>query len=153
MIEDREAALDALADAEQVNMFGSDEDFHRAWQEWKGMPEFVQEDLEPWMTCLVHFGSQRPTFGSPVQPDDTILVHFAGPADRRAFEALVGQPVRRVGAERPAIWFADGLAAFERLVEQKVRHTTRKSAFIWYPKAAVGKFADKRYRDASGDPK
>jgi len=151
VIDERE--LDAQPDAEQANLFGSDEDFHRAWQEWKGMPEFVQEDLEPWMTCLVHFGSSVPTFGAPPRVEETILVHFAAPADRRAFEALMGQPVRRVGAQQPAIWYTDGLATFERLVEQKVRHTTRKSAFIWYPKAAVGKFADKRYRDASGDTK
>ncbi len=146
-----EAALDAEADAEQGSLFGSDEDFHRAWQEWKGMPEFVQEDLEPWMSCLVHFGSTVPTFGAAVAPDETILVHFAAPADRRAFEALVGQPIRRVGSQQPAIWFTDGKAAFERLVGQKVRATTRKSSFIWYPKAAVGVFKDKRYRDASGD--
>jgi hypothetical protein len=91
------------ATPEQAGLFGSDEEFRYTSQQYKGMPEFVQDDLEPYAT---------------------ILVHFATPADLRAFETLVGQSARR---------------------------TTRTSAFIWYPKAPQGHFTDLRYRDASGE--
>jgi hypothetical protein len=40
--------------AVQDNLFG----FEEPWkEEWKGMPEFVQNDLEPFATILVHFSN------------------------------------------------------------------------------------------------
>jgi len=66
--------------------------------EWKGMPEFIQEDLTPW---------------------HTIYVHFTGPGD---------------------------MAAFAKLVEQNITQYTRQ---IWYPKAEIGHFINKRYKDES----
>lgn len=39
---------------EQPNLFG----FEEPWkEEWKGMPEFVQNDLAPFKSILVHFSS------------------------------------------------------------------------------------------------
>lgn len=44
---------------EQGLLFGEDEAFHVAWQEWQGMPEFVQDDLEPVTSVVVQFATQR----------------------------------------------------------------------------------------------
>lgn len=53
-------------------LFGSDEDFHRAWREWEGMPDYERTEIRP--------------FGS-------VMVHFASDEDRRAFERLIGQEI------------------------------------------------------------
>lgn len=83
---------------DQDTMFGEDEEFHATWQEWQGMPEFVQEDLAPAYS---------------------VIVHFASKADQAAFGKLIGQ---------------------------KIRTVSRKTPSLWYPKADIGRFADKRYR-------
>lgn len=87
-----------------TTMFGSDDDFREAHQHWRGMPEFHQEDLQPF---------------------SSVMIHFASLEDQRAFGRLIGQTIRQSG---------------------------RKMASYWYPKAAIGVFADKRYRDASASP-
>lgn len=56
--------------AGQETMFGSDDEFRMAYVEWKGMPEFRQEDLTPFAS---------------------VLVHFRNAEDRRAFHELLGQ--------------------------------------------------------------
>jgi hypothetical protein len=66
----------------QETLFGADEEFHRYWQEWQGMPEFVHGDLEP---------------------SSSIIVHFAKPEDRRAFIALVEQPA--ISPLTRSIWY------------------------------------------------
>ena len=73
-----------MSDDEQIGLFGADEDFHRVWREWKGMPEFSHEDL---------------------QPHSTILVHFASADDRAAFEALVEQKLPMSTKRLSAIWY------------------------------------------------
>jgi len=67
----------------QIGVFGDDNDFKVAWQEWKSMPEFAQNDLQAWGTCVVKFRT---------------------PEDRQVFAELIGQPLRgwRAGA---GIWF------------------------------------------------
>lgn len=86
----------------QETLFGPDDDFTVAWPEWKGMPEFLQEDLTAWKSIIVNFESR---------------------ADMDAFAKLVGQ------------------------------NLTTRTRSIWYPEAEIGHFIDKRYRDASADPK
>lgn len=54
----------------QRTMFGADDDFKVAFQEWRGMPEFRQDDLTPFAS---------------------VLVHFRNAEDRRAFHELLGQ--------------------------------------------------------------
>jgi len=40
----------------QISLFG----FEEPWKdEWKGMPDFVQNDLEPFKTLIVHFESRE----------------------------------------------------------------------------------------------
>ena len=39
----------------QETLFGSNDDFTIAGQEWKGMPEFVQNDVTAWKSILVNF--------------------------------------------------------------------------------------------------
>jgi hypothetical protein len=54
------------------------------WEEhWKQMPEFVQEDLEPWATVYVHFERRE---------------------DMEAFAKLVGQ---RVDLSTKSIWYPE----------------------------------------------
>lgn len=76
---------DPLADAPagpvpgQVALF--EEEFRTVWQEWEGMPEFVQEEIGPWAE---------------------LVVKFASLADRQAFSELLGQPIR---SEQYSIWY------------------------------------------------
>lgn len=65
-------------------LFGSDTDFHRVWTEWRGMPEFKQEDLEPFDSIQVHF------------PDEAAMV---------AFEKIVGQRIQRGSMRTAAVWY------------------------------------------------
>ena len=47
---------ESLVDPSQTGLFGDGE----WWEgEWKGMPEFVQNDLEPFKTLYVHFESKK----------------------------------------------------------------------------------------------
>jgi len=57
-------------------------DFDEWWKaEWHGMPEFIQEDLNPWKTLYVHFKTRE---------------------DMHSFARLVGQ---RLTFETISIWF------------------------------------------------
>lgn len=56
----------------QGTLFGGDEDFHRHWAEWTGMPEYKSEMQAP---------------------HSSILVHFLTVEDRLAFVKLVAQPI------------------------------------------------------------
>lgn len=57
-------------------------DLPLAWEDqWKGMPEFNQEDKMPWRSVKVHFKSQE---------------------DRQAFAKLIGQKLTNL---TPSIWF------------------------------------------------
>jgi hypothetical protein len=47
----------AKQEGEQT-LFGDLDQFALWWAEWRGMPEFVQEDLEPWKSLIVHFESR-----------------------------------------------------------------------------------------------
>lgn len=68
--------------AEQSNLFDPDE--FRPWRdEWKGMPEFIQEDLTSWAS---------------------LIVHFATPADLAAFSKLVGQ---KLHSTTRSIWYPE----------------------------------------------
>lgn len=73
---------DLPGDPEQISFF--DEDAFENWtEEWKGMPEFAQEDL------------------APVK---SVIVHFASLADQAAFAKLVGQ---RIGHRTQSIWYPE----------------------------------------------
>lgn len=51
---------EALERADQSTLFGGTlDDLTVARREWKGMPEFVQEDLEPWKSVVVHFANRN----------------------------------------------------------------------------------------------
>ena len=59
-------------------------EYAEPWQEfWQDMPEFVQEDQEPWKS---------------------VIVHFAGRADMNAFAELVEQ---HVGPRTQSLWFPE----------------------------------------------
>jgi len=42
----------------QSTLFGDPDDFRLADLEWKGMPEYEQEDIQSWKQIVVHFDSQ-----------------------------------------------------------------------------------------------
>jgi hypothetical protein len=44
-----------MKELKQHNLFESLEDFEKYKDEWQGMPEFVQEDLQPFQSIIVHF--------------------------------------------------------------------------------------------------
>lgn len=68
--------------SDQKNLFDVDE-FARWRDEWQGMPEFVQEDLTPIKSLLVHFASYD---------------------DMRAFAETVGQ---KVTCDTRCIWYPE----------------------------------------------
>lgn len=87
-----------MSEPEQIPLLKLDE----WWEEhWKGMPEYVSQDLTPFKTVYVHFDKRE---------------------DMQAFAALVGQTI------------------------------TLDTKSIWYPRAEIGRIADKRYIDALPDP-
>ena len=77
----------------QDNLFG----FEEPWKdEWKGMPEFVQQDLAPFKSIYVHFESYE---------------------DAQKFAALVGQTIT---TQTRSIWYPEaeiGRIANKRWVE------------------------------------
>lgn len=69
---------------QKVALFADDAELHRAWREWKGMPEFTLEDLQPYSTIEVRFRTE---------------------ADLEAFERLLDQRVQRATKRTSAVWF------------------------------------------------
>ena len=65
----------------QATLFGADDEFTIAGQEWHDMPEYVQEDQEPWKSLPVHFESREAL---------------------DAFAELVGQ---NIGPKARSIWY------------------------------------------------
>jgi hypothetical protein len=66
---------------EPVNLL-FDVDELENWRDlWQGMPEFIQEDLAPWKSLVVHFENK---------------------ADMEAFAAAIGQKIRKTTR---SIWF------------------------------------------------
>jgi hypothetical protein len=58
LLDEIEPEADAPPVAEgQVTLFGSDDDFKVAYQEWVGMPEYVNRDLAPASSIIVYFRS------------------------------------------------------------------------------------------------
>jgi len=78
-----EGETESLEDADQATLFGDLEQFAVWRQEWRAMPEFVQEDQEPWKTLIVHFSSR---------------------GDMDAFAALVEQ---RLTKQTQSIWYPE----------------------------------------------
>lgn len=90
-ISDDLAVEEPYADPSQTSLFG---DELTAWHEhWQGMPEFVQEDLSP---------------------RKSVIVHFETYADLAAFAKLVGQ---RLTPKTQSIWFPE--AEIGRMVDKR----------------------------------
>lgn len=67
-------------DYEEATLF-SPEEIEPWRQHWAGMPEFIQEDLSPWKT---------------------LLVHFASPGDLQAFSELIDQTLTN---RTQSVWY------------------------------------------------
>ncbi len=44
-----------MKELKQHNLFDNVEDYEKYKDEWEGMPEFLQEDLQPFQSVIVHF--------------------------------------------------------------------------------------------------
>lgn len=54
-----DGASEVVDDATQPSLFGEElDEFSICWREWKGMPEFQQDDLAPTKSLVVHFASR-----------------------------------------------------------------------------------------------
>lgn len=83
---------DVPVDHNQIGLFDKDE--AAPWAEhWVGMPEFIQEDQQPFRS---------------------IVVHFANSADMAAFSELVEQ---RVGMRTQSIWYPE--AEIQKMVDKR----------------------------------
>lgn len=71
-------------------------------------------------TAWQEWGGMPEMVQRDIRPFGSVTVHFATDADRRAFERLIGQEV----------------------ILPSLRG-------VWYPKQVIGRFVDKRYRDAA----
>ncbi len=77
----------------QVSLLGDLDQFTRQREEWEGMPEYVQEDMEPWKSLTVHFENR---------------------ADMEAFSKLIGQ---RVLETTKSLWYPE--AEIGRMVTKR----------------------------------
>lgn len=66
----------------QATLFGDDDDFKLAYQLWRGMPDYSNEDLLPWKVLAVNFESL---------------------ADYEEFKRIVDQPKMTIRTR--SIWF------------------------------------------------
>jgi len=78
----------ALGERPQLTLFEVEESWRALW---KGMPEFVQENLEPLKTIYVHFETR---------------------ADMAAFSALVDQ---KITMQTRSIWFPENEVALNNM--------------------------------------
>jgi len=88
------------------------EDNARSWAKlWKYMPEFVQEDLEP---------------------DQTLLVHFRSDKDRQSFGDLIGQPLTD---RTQSVWWPKE----DNVIQEDKRYSTETKINPKYPIYIVSK--------------
>jgi hypothetical protein len=145
--QDRADAEARRARPAQGSLFG---DGRPEWAEhWRGMPEFVQEDLAPVASATIAF------------EDGDLYVHFEDRADKREFEVRLSAALAARNAD-----FADGAATparlgrewFSGVVDQDVTRglscgDRKRTQSIWYPEAEIGHFAGKAYVDRDNLPK
>ena len=98
-----------MKEIEQLNLFDVDPDWKK---DWKGMPEYNQEDLMPWKT---------------------IKVHFRNLEDRQAFSDLVKQ---RITDLTQYIWFPK--EEIVRVVGQKA-YASKEQVLPRYPVYIISK--------------
>jgi hypothetical protein len=111
-------------------------------QHWKNMPEFVQEDLEPWNTIEVHFEDYFDKNGYNIH-DRIIYVHFANIDDLRSFSRLMNIP--GITHETKYLRLAS-LHDFVQLVRQNI---TENTPSIWFPAVPEMRVENKRWMDES----
>lgn len=83
--------------ASQAALFDVDE-FERWRDEWQGMPEFIQEDLMPMRSLVVHFSCR---------------------SDIQAFSELIGQSIK---FKTKSIWFPE--AEIGRFADKRYAHAS-----------------------------
>ncbi len=88
----------------QIGLFGDEEHWEEAW---KGMPEFIQNDLQPFKTLYVHFESWE---------------------DCQAFATLLGQ---KITMQTKSLWYpeADIVSRLDKRYVQAPKDTDSGDLF------------------------
>ena len=126
------------------SLFGDLDDFTLWKQLWEGMPEFIQEDLEPWKTIEVEFKGFFDTNGKWIE-GKIVKVHFEYKDYENIKNFGEGVKLKGVTSETKFLQFQGSIEEFATFVKQKITPNTRS---IWYPEAEIGRYSNKRYIDA-----
>lgn len=119
-----------MANGDNSCLFGDLDDFTLWKQEWKGMPEFIQNDVEPWRTIELCFEDYFDKKGHLIK-NKIIKVHF----DYMEYEniKLLGQLLKIVGFNSETKFSKVGcnIKEFSSIVGQTITDDTK---FVWFPK-------------------
>lgn len=67
--------------SKQISLFDNSEELYKHNEEWKNMPQFIQDDLSPFQSLIVHFETEQ---------------------DRNEFAKLIEQ---KITYKTKSIWF------------------------------------------------
>jgi len=128
-----------------------DLDEFTSWKrEWKGMPEFEQDDINPFSTIEVCFCYKRednfPQVG--VKPYRTLNVHFENLEDLHDFSNLIN--IKGITSETNSIWYCESVETFAKLLNQNI---TPKTLSLWHPKYKRDKPSNYLYTKGNVEPK
>jgi hypothetical protein len=124
------------------SLFGNLDDFTIQNQEWKDMPEFVQENLKPWKTIEVTFDDYFATNGKLVH-NRVLKVHFENYENIKEFVSLFGF----VGVTHETKYLKyNSIDKFKLLIKQNLTDNTQS---IWHPELTEVSYMDKRWTSSS----
>ena len=131
------------------SLFGDLDDFTSWKQEWKDMPEFEQDDTNPFLTIEVNFGYLR-SDGLPqtrLKPYRILKVHFRNREDVYDFANLLN--IKGLTPQIKSFWYGESVETFSGLIKQKV---TRKTLGLWYPQYNLEKPSNFLYMGGGYNP-
>ena len=131
-----------IKDTRPETLFGCEIDDFTIWKkEWKDMPEFVQEDLEPWKSIEVYFDDYFEKNGKLIH-NRLIRIHFEDYKGMKDFGRLFC--IAGLNHQTKIFKYNKSVEEFCKLLNQEV---TDKTKFLWHPLAEIGWAADKLYID------
>lgn len=123
----------------QFSLFGDLDNFILWKQEWKNMPEFIQENLEPWKTIEIIFKGYFDKKGYWIAKR-IIKVHFENLEDIKEFARRIN--ISGITFETKQLLYQKSVDKFAELTEQKITETT---GYLWFPEVKAEKVIDKRW--------
>lgn len=124
---------------EALSLFGDLDDFTEWKKEWREMPEFVQEDLQPFRSMEVELDTHFEKDGKAII-GRVIKVHFRNLEDMKLFGSRV--QVSGINMDTKYFRFKGDLNAFIKVVDQSLTSETKS---IWFPSPENEKPSSKRY--------